>query len=56
MIKSFQNTMRNTIRTKVSKNCHSKKVKYKLVAMFCNHITIDNYYYLLLLCKAWVKN
>ena len=53
----------NTIATKITNitaanvmstdsiNCHSKKVKdcYILIS---DHITIDNYYYLLLLCKT----
>ena len=37
-----------------SMNCHSIKViDYHILHSFIsNHITIDNYYYLLLLCKT----
>ena len=51
--------MTNTIATNVTSatsiNCHSKKSKrllYFANSFLSDHITIDNYYYLLLLCKA----
>ena len=46
----------NAITINVSMISDSKKVRYKLIAIFCSfisdHITIDNYYYLLSLCKT----
>ena len=39
-------------------NCHNKKVRYKIdcylfhTVFISDHITIDNYYYLLSLCKT----
>ena len=44
----------NNIATNVSVNCQSKKVRdcYILHSFISDHITIDNYHYLLSLCKA----
>ena len=57
--------MTKTIATNVTStssiNCHSNKVRYKIdcyiftCSFISSHITIDNYYYLLSLCKAYVK-
>ena len=49
--------MTNTIATNVSINCHTKKVRYKIdcyiLHSFINdHITIDDNYHLLSLCKT----
>ena len=47
--------MTNTIATNVTKNWHSKKVGrllYFAYSFISSHITSDNYYYLLSLCKA----
>ena len=46
--------MTNTIATNLTKHFHSKKGRdyYIVYSFFRDHITIDNYYYLLLLCKA----
>ena len=46
--------MKNTIATNASINSDGKKVRYKIDSTYsfiCDHITIDNCYYLLLLCK-----
>ena len=50
--------MTNAIETNVTKICHSKKVRYKIdfCSLISDHITIDNYYYLLLLCKKIGQN
>ena len=49
-----------TIATNVTKNCHSKKVKYNVDfyiahSFISDYIAIDKYYYLLPLCKTSVK-
>ena len=41
--------MTNTITTNVKKSCHSKEVRDCFIS---DHITIDNCYYLLSLCKT----
>ena len=47
----------DTIATNASVNWHNKKVRYKIYCYFLHsfisdNVTIDNYYYLLLLCKT----
>ena len=49
---------KTNVSSTASINCHSKKVRdcYVLHSFISNHITIDNYYYLLLLCKIKRNN
>ena len=48
----------NTIVTNVSINCYSEKVRHKIDcyvfrhSVISDHNTVDNYYYLLSLCKT----
>ena len=46
------NTIAANVTSTASVNCHSKKVRYFAYSLISNYITIDNYYYLLLLCKT----
>ena len=57
------NTKATNITSTASINCHSKKVRdchiFFAFSFISNHITIDNYYCLLSLCKAkmhWCTN
>ena len=49
-------TIATNVASTVSIYCHSKKVRYKtdfnILSIFSDHITIDDYYYLISLCKA----
>ena len=44
-----------TIATNVTKNCHSKKVRYCYILhnFISDYMAIDNYYYLLSLCETF---
>ena len=48
------NTIATNIMSTALKNCHTKKVRdcYILHSFISDHIIIDNYYYLLSLCKT----
>ena len=54
------NTIAKIVTSTASIDCHSKKVRYKIDCNFSqsfisDHMTIDDYYYLLSLCKTLVK-
>ena len=54
LIDTVSTKIANTIATNVTKRLQNKKKRFLYLAcsFISNHITIDNYYYLLSLCKT----